>query len=89
MGIRRMVLTAAILVASAQALAQAPTPSGVDCEAFRKNTNGRWTVVKQTTIKIGPTTMTINQSTFGTRKMNIGGVDLDAYLDRACPSGGE
>jgi hypothetical protein len=89
MGIRRMVLAAAILVAPVLAPAQAPTPRGVDCEAFRKNTNGHWTVVKQTTIKIGPTTMTINQSTFGTRKMNIGGVDLDAYLDRACPSGGE
>jgi hypothetical protein len=51
MGIRRMVLAAAILVAPVLALAQALTPRGVDCEAFRKKTNGHWTVVKQTTIK--------------------------------------
>ena len=64
--------------------ASAQAQDALDCSAFRTNADGTWTVTKQTTVKNGGASITLNATTFGRNAMNIGGTDLVAHLEQHC-----
>ena len=74
---------------AAQGSAPSAAPSNeVPCDAFRKNPDGSWTARHPVTVKIGPSSVTVNASTYGRNAINVNGVDFAGFLDARCSEPG-
>lgn len=63
-------------------------PTNLNCEGFRKNSDGSWTAAHPKPFDIGNVRQfRINNTTFAYRAFSIGGVDLASFLDKKCGSG--
>jgi hypothetical protein len=81
----RALATAAVAIFAA---ACAPKPTVMlTCDDFKKNSDGTWTTVRKTTIKVNNTSTGLESPMIGPGVINVNGVDLAAPAPlkaRAC-----
>jgi hypothetical protein len=88
---RSFILTAALAAfAVSPAMAQMTTPpplpanTSVDCSAFTKLPNGKWHLIRATTVTVGGTGVNFQKTTIAPRRSFISNVDVYAVLEQKC-----
>jgi len=56
----------------------------VECDAFRKNPNGSWTLSRKTQVKNGIYALLLEPATFRKNDINVFGFDLTRVLEQNC-----
>jgi hypothetical protein len=78
----RALATAAVAIFAA---ACAPKPTVMlTCDDFKKNSDGTWTTVRKTTIKVNNTSTGLESPMIGPGVINVNGVDLAVALNERC-----
>jgi hypothetical protein len=78
----RALATAVIAIFAA---ACAPKPTVIlTCDGFKKNSDGTWSTVRKTTIKVNNISTGLESPMIGPGVINVNGVDLAAALNERC-----
>jgi hypothetical protein len=54
------------------------------CDDFKKNSDGTWSAVRKTTIKVNNTSTGLESPMIGPGVINVNGVDLAVALNERC-----
>ena len=78
----RALATAVIAIFGA---ACAPKPTVIlTCDDFKKNSDGTWSTVRKTTIKVNNISTGLESPMIGPGVINVNGVDLASALNERC-----
>ncbi len=83
-------LSAAMASIVVAALSTSARPQGLDilieleCDAFRKNPNGSWTLTRKTEVKYRISSIFLEPSTFRKNDIDVFGAELTSVLERNC-----
>ena len=61
-----------------------PANTSVDCSAFTKLPNGKWHLIRATTVTVGGTGVNFQKTTIAPRRSFISNVDVYAVLEQKC-----
>ena len=79
-----LMLCALIAGLPSSARAQTTRNISVECEAFQRNANGSWTLIRETTVNEGIYGFILKPGTFRRAEKDVFGYDLIGLLEKDC-----